>query len=52
MLMYMVKNKCLNIRLTEQEKKLLEIDAKKEARSVSNLLIWCWKEWRIKGGKS
>jgi uncharacterized protein (DUF1778 family) len=42
----MKKNKVINIRVSEEEKRLLEKDAKEEARSVSNLLLWCWKEWR------
>lgn len=42
----MKKGKMLNIRLSEEEKKLLEKDAKDEKRSVSNLLLWCWEQWR------
>ena len=44
----MGKNKLIALRVSEQEKKLLEQDAKKEQRSVSNLLLWCWKQWREK----
>jgi len=30
------------------EKKLFEQDAKQEHRTSSNLLLWCWKQWRGK----
>jgi uncharacterized protein (DUF1778 family) len=46
----MPKEKQINIRISDKEKKLLEQDAKKEARSVSNLLLWCWKKWRKRRG--
>jgi uncharacterized protein (DUF1778 family) len=36
----------INIRISKEEKKALEEDAQKEARSVSNFLLWCWKQWR------
>lgn len=42
----MSKDKMMTMRISDQEKKLLEQDAKKEGRSVSNLLLWCWKQWR------
>ena len=42
----MGKDKMVALRLSEEDKKLLEKDAKKQQRSVSNLLLWCWKEWR------
>ena len=42
----MAKEKQINLRISEQEKKLLEQDAQKEARSISNFLLWCWKQWR------
>jgi len=42
----MRKEKMLTIRLSEQEKKQLEKDAKEEQRSVSSLLLWCWAQWR------
>ncbi|MFY9401984.1 MAG: hypothetical protein WAQ07_01035 [Candidatus Omnitrophota bacterium] len=42
----MPKEKQINLRISPQEKKQLEQDAKKEQRSVSNLLLWCWKQWR------
>ncbi|MFC1631827.1 hypothetical protein ACFL2I_04660 [Candidatus Omnitrophota bacterium] len=45
----MPKKRQINIRISEQEKKMLEEDAKKEVRTVSNLLLWCWKQWRKKG---
>ncbi len=44
----MVRDKQINFRISEKEKKLLEEDAKKEERSVSNLLLWSWKQWRNK----
>ena len=42
----MNKAKQLNIRMSQEEKKLLEQDAQEEKRSISNLLLWCWNEWR------
>jgi hypothetical protein len=42
----MSKAKFVSIRLDVEEKKLIEKDAKEESRTISNLLIWCWKEWR------
>ena len=36
----------LNLRINEKDKKLLEKDANDEQRTVSNLLLWCWKKWR------
>lgn len=42
----MGKDKIVSLRMTEEERKQLEQDAKKEQRSVSNLLLWCWKQWR------
>ena len=42
----MEKNKQLNIRISDKDKKLLEKDAKEEQRSISNLLLWCWRQWR------
>ncbi|MCM8784255.1 MAG: hypothetical protein NC818_05735 [Candidatus Omnitrophica bacterium] len=49
----MVKKKQINLRISEQDKKMLEQDAEKEERSISNLLLWCWKQWRNKqrGGR-
>lgn len=47
----MGKTKTMSIRVTEEEKKLLEQDAKKENRSISNLVIWCWKQWRERRGR-
>ncbi len=38
----------MNLRIPKEDKKLLEEDARHEERSVSNLLLWCWKQWRIK----
>jgi len=44
----MGKDKVVSLRMSGEERKQLEQDAKKEARSVSNLLLWCWKQWRGK----
>ena len=32
--------------MSPEERKLLEQDAEGEQRSISNLLLWCWKQWR------
>ena len=45
----MRKEERVEFRMTKEEKRLLEADAKKEERTISNLLLWCWKQWR--GGK-
>jgi len=42
----MEKDKFISIRIKEELKKLLEQDAKEQNRSISNLLLWCWKQWR------
>jgi hypothetical protein len=42
----MGKNKMTSLRLSEEDRKLLEKDAKEEQRSIANLLLWCWKQWR------
>jgi len=42
----MGKDKQMNFRISKEDKKLLEKDAKEQQRSVSNMLIWCWKQWR------
>ena len=42
----MAKDEQINIRMTKQEKEQLEKDAKSQHRTVSNLLLWCWQEWR------
>ena len=42
----MSKDQFVSIRLTDKDRKLLESDAKKEERPISNLLLWCWKKWR------
>lgn len=42
----MGKERFVSIRVSEEEKKMLEKDAKEEERTVSNLLLWCWKKWR------
>lgn len=36
----------INLRISAEDKKQLERDAKKEQRTVSNLLLWCWKTWK------
>lgn len=46
----MEKDHQINIRLSKEEKKQLEKDAELEHRSISNLLLWCWREWRVKTG--
>jgi len=42
----MPKRQQLNLRISDEEKQMIEEDARNEARSVSNLLLWCWKQWR------
>jgi len=44
----MAKEKQINLRISDKEKKMLEEDAAQEDRSISNLLLWCWKQWRGK----
>jgi len=44
----MSKDKIVSIRMKREDYKILEEDAKKEERTVSNLLLWCWKQWRGK----
>ncbi|MBU0683515.1 MAG: hypothetical protein KJ864_04430 [Candidatus Omnitrophica bacterium] len=46
----MGKEERLNLRVSKEEKKQLEKDAKQEQRTISNLLLWCWKKWRDKKG--
>ncbi|MFH1309063.1 MAG: hypothetical protein ABIH85_00095 [Candidatus Omnitrophota bacterium] len=46
----MTKRSQINLRIKPEEKKLLEKDAKQEQRTISNLLLWCWKKWRDKKG--
>ena len=41
-------SKVISIRIDMADKDLLEQDAKKEHRNVSNFLVWCWKKWREK----
>ena len=50
-IVFMGKDKQINFRISDKEKKLLEEDANHEERSVSNLLLWCWKQWRSEKGK-
>jgi len=40
------KDNVVSIRMSEEDKRLLEKDAKEEERNVSNLFLWCWKQWR------
>lgn|GEM_PF-6860072 len=47
----MGKAKIVSLRLDEEDRKLLEKDAKSEQRTISNLLVWCWKQWRSKEKK-
>jgi len=47
----MAKDEQINVRMTAEEKKQLQKDAEGEQRTVSNLLLWCWKEWRKSKGK-
>lgn len=42
----MKKRTQINLRISKEDKKLLEKDANEEQRTVSNLLLWCWKNWR------
>ena len=44
----MKKDDFISIRLNNKDKKLLERDAKEQDRSVSNFILWCWKQWRSK----
>ncbi|MBF0252549.1 MAG: hypothetical protein HQL29_01915 [Candidatus Omnitrophica bacterium] len=45
------KDERLNLRISSEDKRLLEKDAQKEERTVSNLLIWLWKNWRAEKKK-
>ncbi len=42
----MSRDEQINIRLTQDEKKQIQKDAQEQERTASNLLLWCWKEWR------
>lgn len=44
----MDKDKFVTIRISKEEKDLLRKDAEEEHRNTSNLLVWCWKQWRDK----
>lgn len=46
-----MKDKFITFRISEEDKKKLEQDAQEQRRSVSNFIIWLWKEWRKKKGK-
>ncbi|MFH1622690.1 MAG: type II secretion system protein [Candidatus Omnitrophota bacterium] len=47
----MAKEEQMHLRISKQEKKQLKEDAKLEDRSISNLLLWCWKQWEKKRGR-
>ena len=40
-----IKNKALYIRVTEEEKKWLEAEAKKVSRSLCNFIVYAVKEY-------
>ncbi|MCB9756974.1 MAG: hypothetical protein H6753_00965 [Candidatus Omnitrophica bacterium] len=42
----MPREEQVNVRLTKEEKKQIQKDAEDQGRTVSNLLLWCWKEWQ------
>ena len=42
----MVKDKMISLRISEEDRKLLKKDADEEDRSITNLLLWCWKQWK------
>ena len=44
----MTKDERINLRISKQDKKLLEKDAREAERTTSSHLIWCWKLWRKK----
>lgn len=49
----MSKDKQMNFRVSAEDKKLLEKDAREEDRSIGSLLLWCWRLWRQgKGGNN
>jgi len=47
----MAKEEQVNIRMTAEEKKQLQKDAEEQERTATNLLLWCWKQWRITKAK-
>ena len=48
----MAKEEQVNIRMTAEEKRQLQKDAEEQQRTATNLLLWCWKQWRAtKKGK-
>ena len=47
----MAKDEMLSLRLSKEDKKHLEKDARDEDRSVGNMLLWCWKKWRKENKK-
>jgi len=42
------KDKIVSIRMKRKDFRLLEEDARKQQRSVSNLFVWLWTQWREK----
>jgi uncharacterized protein (DUF1778 family) len=42
----MGKDKVVTMRMSEEDRKALEKDAKDEQRSISNFLMYCWKQWK------
>ena len=42
----MAKEEVVHVRVSTEEKKLIEQDAQEQDRTVSNFLLWCWKQWR------
>ena len=36
----------ISLRISEEDRKLLKKDADEEDRSITNLLLWCWKQWK------
>ena len=45
-LYYMKKETFVSLRISDEDKRLLEKDAMAEERTISNLLLWSWKQWR------
>lgn len=44
----MNKDETLGIRISKDDKKLLEEDATREHRSKGSFLLWAWRRWREK----
>lgn len=47
----MERDERINLRVRKQDKELLEQDAREEERTITSLLLWCWKQWRATRGK-